>query len=181
MSRIPALDPASAQGDTKEMFEGLQKKMGGVINIFRTMGHSPALLKSYLGLSEILGKGKLSPAARESIALATAGFNGCDYCAAAHSKIGAGKGLSEDEIEKNLRFQSADAKTQGILTFTKRVLETRGKVSDADLQAAQKAGLSYEEIGEIVANAAINILTNFHNNIAQTDVDFPKRALPKAA
>jgi hypothetical protein len=38
----------------------------------------------------------------------------------------------------------------------------------------RQAGYSDVEIVEIVANVALNILTNYINQVAQTDVDFPR-------
>ena len=39
------------------------------------------------------------------------------------------------------------------------------------------AGLDDGEIAEVVANVAINILTNYFNNANQTEVDLPKVAV----
>ena len=50
------------------------------------------------------------------------------------------------------------------------------RVSDADLQAVRDAGYSDAQILEMVALSAQFLLTNFINNVAQTDIDFP--ALP---
>jgi len=49
----------------------------------------------------------------------------------------------------------------------------RGQVSDEDLQAIRDAGFSEEQIAEIAANVALNIFTNYFNNIARTEIDFP--------
>jgi alkylhydroperoxidase family enzyme len=54
------------------------------------------------------------------------------------------------------------------------VIVNRGEVSDADLQAVKDAGFSDGEVGEIVANVALNIFTNYFNEIVKTDIDFPK-------
>ena len=40
----------------------------------------------------------------------------------------------------------------------------------------------YDDVGliEIVLNVALNVLTNYINNVAQTDVDFPKVELKRS-
>jgi len=57
------------------------------------------------------------------------------------------------------------------------VLKTRGGVSDADLEEVRAAGYSDGEIAEIIAHAALNVLTNYFNKVAETEVDFPRVAL----
>jgi len=46
-------------------------------------------------------------------------------------------------------------------------------VSDADVNSAKAAGLSEGEIAEIVGHVALNVLTNYFNNTANTVIDFP--------
>ena len=37
------------------------------------------------------------------------------------------------------------------------------------------------EVGEIVAHVAINVFTNYFNNVAKTGIDFPEVNVSKAA
>jgi len=62
-----------------------------------------------------------------------------------------------------------------------RIVEARGQVTDADLAAARLAGLDNARIIEVVANVSLNVLTNFTNNVAATEIDFPVVALTLAA
>ena len=50
----------------------------------------------------------------------------------------------------------------------------RGRVSDGDLDEVREAGFDDAAIAEVVANVALNIFTNYFNNVAETDIDFPK-------
>jgi len=61
------------------------------------------------------------------------------------------------------------------------VAAERGRVSDADLAAVQLAGWTPAQVVEIVAVAAANVFTNFVNNVAQTDIDFPVVRVAEAA
>ncbi|MDZ7670882.1 MAG: hypothetical protein U5Q16_16195 [Gammaproteobacteria bacterium] len=72
MSRIPAIDPQSASGETAELFKTAEKNMGAVPNIIRVLGNSPAVLKAYLTLSDILSETSFDPREREAIALTVA-------------------------------------------------------------------------------------------------------------
>jgi len=60
-------------------------------------------------------------------------------------------------------------------------LQTRGNVSDAALAAVRLAGFDEASVLEIVINVSLNVLTNYVNNVAQTDIDFPKVSARLAA
>jgi len=171
MPRI--LPNVTPDAQTQEMLAGVKAKLGGTPNIFTTMAHSPATLGFYLGGSGALANSKLSGALREQLALTVAGANSCDYCASAHTMLGKMQKVSEAELTQNLSGQSTDAKTQAALTFASRIVELRGHVSDADVQAVRDAGYSEGEIVDIVAVVGLNLFTNYFNHVAGTLVDFP--------
>jgi uncharacterized peroxidase-related enzyme len=173
MQRIPALTTAAAPAASQPMLEAVHKKLGMVPNLIKTFAHSPAVLKYYLAGSEALGAGTLPAALREQIALVTAGANGCDYCASAHTLMGKGAGLTATEMADNLRGRSGNAKTQAALDFAAAVVATRGRVSDAQLQAVRSAGYADGELVEMVATVVSNIFTNYFNHVAGTVIDFP--------
>lgn len=174
MTRLKALHPDEASGKSKELFNGIQNKLGMVPNMMRTMGNSSAVLEGYLNLGDALGKGTLGAKMGELIALSVAQSNHCDYCLSAHTFIG-GKlvKIEESELSNARNGQSDDPKTAAGLQFTKALVATRGIVSADDVQAVKAAGYTDGEIGELVAHVALNILTNYFNNTAQTEIDFP--------
>jgi alkylhydroperoxidase family enzyme len=65
--------------------------------------------------------------------------------------------------------------------FAVSVTQQRGHVSDAELQAVKQAGYSDAQIIEIVQHVALNTWTNYINEVAQTEIDFPVVGLNKAA
>jgi len=148
----------------------------------KLVGNSPAALEGYLSLNNALGKGALDPKTRERIALAIADFNGCSYCLSAHTYLGKNIAkLDDTEIAANRNGHSSDPKAAAALQFAARVALERGHVSDTDLAAVKAAGYSNAEIVEIVLHVALNTLTNYINEVAQTEIDFPKVDLKIAA
>jgi uncharacterized peroxidase-related enzyme len=174
MTRIQPINYEQSTGKTKELLDAVKAKLGITPNMMKTMAQSPAVLEAYLNFSGALGGGNLSARLREQIALISAEINGCGYCASAHTAIGKMVGLDEDSILAARNGNADDAKTDAALKFARDVIVKRGEVSDADLQAVKDAGFSDGEVGEIVANVALNIFTNYFNEIARTDIDFPK-------
>ncbi|HEX9131778.1 MAG TPA: hypothetical protein VF844_05760 [Ktedonobacteraceae bacterium] len=60
------------------------------------------------------------------------------------------------------------------LKFARALVRSRGQVADENMERVRKAGHSVAEIAEIVANAVLNIFTNYFNQVAQTEIDFPR-------
>lgn len=181
MPRIPTLDPATAPANVRAALDAVKAKLGVVPNLMKTMGQAPSVLDGYLAFSGAAGSGALPAKLRAQIALLTAETNGCDYCASAHQALGKMAGLSDDEIGRGYAGDSVDAKARAALAFAKSVLTHRGKVSDGDLAAIKAAGFADGEVLEIVANVVLNILTNYINNVAGTDIDFPRVHTGRAA
>jgi uncharacterized peroxidase-related enzyme len=173
MSRLPIIDPEKSTGKAHELLTAVQKKLGLVPNMTRVMVNSPSVLEAYIAFSGALDGGSLNAKVRERIALGTAEANQCDYCLSAHSTIGKLVGLNEPEILESRRAQAADAKPAAALQFSRLLVEKRGAVSEADVDAARKGGLTNGEIAEVVALTALNIFTNYFNTAFQVDVDFP--------
>ena len=174
MNRITQLDPANATGQTRQLFDGVQAKLGVVPNLFRVLGNSPAALEGYLNFSGALAGGVLNAKVREQIALAVAEINDCTYCRSAHTYIGGKVGLSEREIADARQIVATDDRTAAILNLARSVVVQRGELSDTEFKAARAAKLTDAEIIETTANVALNLLTNYVNHVAQTVVDFPE-------
>ena len=175
MSRIPT--PASiddAPAAARPILENVKKSIGSVPNLFRLVANSPAALEGYLGLNGALAKGALDPATRERIALAVAEINGCDYCLAAHTYLGRNVAkLSDAEIAANRRGGSTDPKADAAVRFAVDIVRNRGQVGADAVAAVRAAGHDDAEIVEIVAHVALNTLTNYVNEVLDTEVDFP--------
>ena len=175
MSRIQPIAIDAAAPEVQALFQQVRERTGGAVpNFFRNAAVAPVVLEGYLGLSGSLSRGKLSAALREEIALAVAEANACDYCLSAHSYVADSLKLDADERTRARHFRSADPKRAAGLAFALAVFEQRGHVSDASLAAARAAGYDDGEVLEIVAVVAINILTNYLNDVARVDVDFPQ-------
>ncbi|WP_165075524.1 carboxymuconolactone decarboxylase family protein [Paludisphaera rhizosphaerae] len=179
MERITPVDPQAVEGKAKDLLDAVKAKLGLVPNMTRAMAVSPSVLEAYLGFSGALGHGVLPPRVRERLALGVGEANHCDYCLSAHSLLGKKAGLTEDDVLESRRGESADPKVDALLKFARTIVAKRGVVDDADVAAVRDAGYGDAEIAEIVAHVALNVFTNYFNNVAGTTIDFPKApALP---
>lgn len=173
MTRLATIDPTKAQGDIKATLDAVNNQLGVTPNLFKVAANSAAALNALVHMTGALAKGKLNARVRESIALAVAQANGCDYCLSAHTVLGKGAGLSETEISSARIGNTSDARTRAILDLALAIVRDRGRLDEAAVVTARTAGVSDGEIAEVVGNVALNVFTNYLNLVADTDIDFP--------
>jgi uncharacterized peroxidase-related enzyme len=183
MSRIPI--PATIEAApvaSQPLLEAVKKQLGVVPNLFRLAANSSVALKGYLDVSGALGTGTLPAQTRERIALAVAEVNGCAYCLSAHAYLGKNLAKLDDaEITANRNGTSNNPKAAAAVEFAVKVTRERGHVSDNDVRAVKAAGYDDAQVVEIVLHVAINSWTNYLNEVAKTEIDFPVIAARKAA
>lgn len=181
MPRIQPIEIATATGAAAEQLAATKKLFGATPNMFTTAAQSPATLTALNGFFAALGKASLGGKIGEQVAIAIAQSNGCEYCLSAHTAIGRMHGVSADNLHAARSGTSDNPKAQAAISLALDIVRTKGHVADASLAAARLAGLTDGEIVEVVGHVALNIFTNYLNNVAGTVVDFPVVTLEQAA
>ncbi|WP_432727080.1 carboxymuconolactone decarboxylase family protein [Variovorax sp. W6] len=182
MSRIHLIaDASAAPGESKALLAEIHGAFGATPNMFRAVANSPAALRSMWGSFSALGGGAISAQLGEQIAVAVADRNACDYCLAAHTALGRKAGASAEDMAAAQAGESRDPKTAAALRFALKLVEARGQVDAADVQALRDAGFDDGLIVEIVAHVALNLFTNYVNVAFDVPLDFPAVKLRKAA
>jgi uncharacterized peroxidase-related enzyme len=181
MSRLAIAHRGNVPPAAGKLLDAVESSLGQLPNLFLLAARSPSVLDGMVALNGAVAR-TLDARTRERIALAVAEVNGCDYCLSAHTYLGLNLArLDETEIARNRAGSSSDPKAAAATGFAKRVAETRGQVLDADIAAIKEAGYGEAEIIEVIANVALNTLTNLLNNVALTDIDFPVVMSARAA
>lgn len=181
MSRlaVPARDDVPEA--SKPILDAVHQQLGIVPNLFRLIAVSPPALEGFIANNGALRK-TLDVKTRERIALAVAQVNGCDYCLSAHSYLGLNLAkISPEEIALNRMGASSDSEADAAVRFAAKVARERGHVSEADIKVVRDAGFDDSQIVEVVALVALNCFTNFLNEVAKTDIDFPVVLAAEAA
>jgi uncharacterized peroxidase-related enzyme len=168
MSRIHAISLENATDASRPVLEGVKKKIGFLPNVFTTLATAPVALETYVQASAILGKTSLSAQEKEAVYLATSQVNGCDYCLAAHTLFAGKAGLSAQDI-----LAARQGELNAYAALARQLTESRGHLSDEQIAAARAAGIDDVKIIEVIALVAVQSLTNYLNNAALTDIDFP--------
>ena len=173
MQTLKSVNPTSATGKTKQIFDSLEKNLGTVPNLMRTLANSPAALNAYMSFNAALSEAKLPATLREQLAIAVANVNSCDYCLSAHNALGKLAGLATNDLALAQNAEASDAKAAAALHFAVGVVRKRGLLAAPEVETLRSAGYTDGEIAEIIAVVAINIFTNYFNHIAGTEIDFP--------
>lgn len=175
MNRITIPEANQVPAASVPLLAGVKKQLGRVPNLMKLVGNSPAALEGYLSLNAALNKGLIDAQTRERIAVAIAEINQCRYCLSAHTYLGRHVAkLDEAELLANREGSSTDPKAAAAVQFASKVASARGHVTDDDIETVQAAGFSDAEVIEIVLHVALNTLTNYVNEVAQTEIDFPE-------
>jgi uncharacterized peroxidase-related enzyme len=173
MSRLTAPSPKDVSDGAKGILDNVGTQFGFVPNMFQTLASNPTVLDVVMTLQGTLSR-VLDAKTRHTIALAVSQTNDCDYCLAMHTYVSSELGgMSGDDIGLARAGSSIDPKRAAVARFAQQVVESRGQVSDADLAAVRDAGYTDSQILAIITVAVQVQLTNFINNVNQTDIDIP--------
>ena len=182
MSTIAPIDPATATGRAADLLAQVHQTLGLTPNMTEVMANSPALLQGYRSLSGALDAGVLPAGVREQLAVATAEYNGCQYCLSTHTYIGVNIAeVAPLELEKARTGHSDDKHTEALLTLSGTIARGRGQGGEAAVATARAAGVTDAEIGDVVGNLASSVLTNYFDVLAGVENDWPVVGLARQA
>ncbi|MBK7595285.1 MAG: carboxymuconolactone decarboxylase family protein [Gemmatimonadetes bacterium] len=162
----------TAPGAAKEVLAAAQKARGFVPNLYAVMADAPALLKAYLRVGELFDETSFSPTERQIVLLTVSYENSCEYCMAAHSAI-AGMQKVPGDVVQAIREGTpiTDPKLQALHSFTRSVVASPGRPTDAQAASFLRAGYSRSQILEVVLGVAMKTLSNYTNHLADTPLD----------
>lgn len=173
MTLISPVDSATADPRALATLQGVQARIGMIPNLHATLAHAPAALDALLQINGALGHGALSEAEREVIALATSQANGCHYCVSAHSLLGRNAGLDPAQLAQSRAAKGGQGRAAALALLARQLVEQRGHLSSQDVDRARAEGLGDGDLMEAVAHVAATTFTNYANNLARTEIDFP--------
>ncbi|WP_420318618.1 carboxymuconolactone decarboxylase family protein [Ekhidna sp.] len=173
MKNLEVLSYEEANHESKGIFDDLKEKIGNVPNVYATIGNSSKALKGILDLNNTLSKGEFSGKEIETIALAVAQANECNYCLAAHTAVGKMQGLTEDQTIEIRTGDIADEKLKALSALAKKITVARGNPDQEFINNFFSVGYNKAALAELIGLIAVNTITNYTNHISDTDIDFP--------
>jgi alkylhydroperoxidase family enzyme len=181
LSHGPLIEASQTAADRAAVLPQIQEAFGTVPNMFRAVADSPAALRGMWGSFGALGGGTTPAKLGEQIAVAVGDRNHFENCLAARMPLGRDAGATAEEVTAAQAGHAADPKTDAALRFALQLVEQRGQVSGDDVHHPREVGFADKGIVEIVAHAALNLLTNDVNVALNVSVGFPQVKLRRAA
>ncbi|MCI0709122.1 MAG: carboxymuconolactone decarboxylase family protein [Chloroflexi bacterium] len=162
----------SAPEDARPILQFLQDNVGFVPNLAATMANNPLVLETYATLNGTFGRGTLSPVEREIVLMATSYDNQCTYCMAAHSTFAKVHGASDNELSAIRAGKvPGNPRLDALVTFTHQVVQLRGQVSAADIDAFLDAGFTKAQALEILIGVIQATLASLIHKMTGTPLD----------
>ncbi len=173
MQRIPRLTDNTATPDQQVALDAVRQQWGQALNITDTMAHNPEVLKGFMAFHAALVRSGLSAEDREVICMDMAVQNGCHYCVPAHIAASQAQKVDMDMIMRIAKGELLAGETRAakLQRLTRKLAETGGKLSDAELAQARADGFDDAQLVAIVAEIAHCHFTNSFNRLADTEPD----------
>ncbi len=157
---------------SREGLAGAKRKFGFVPNMIGVLAESPATLDGYLALNDVFERSSFSPQEQQLLLLSISVTNGCTYCVPAYSTVARAVGLPDAVIEAIRDGKPVpDTRLAALHGFTTAVVEKRGRVSEAEVDAFIDAGFTKAQVLEVVLAAAVKTISNYTNHIADVPLD----------
>ena len=169
---VPTRDQVSPINQIQ--FDNLSKAIGMVPNLYAAMAYSENALPRYLAFQG--AKTSLSNKEKEAVNLVVSEVNGCKYCQSAHTVIGKMNGFSESDTLDLRSGESKNPKLNALVQLGKEISETKGRVSEATLNAFYKAGYNDGNLVDLIMQISDKIAMNYLHNLTKIEIDFPLAA-----
>jgi AhpD family alkylhydroperoxidase len=177
MHSYPIHTIASAPEKSRQALAGLAEAVGLVPNLAATMAGSPPLVNGFAGVFGQLAAGSFGGAERQVLLLANAVANRCAWAVAFHSTLALREGVAPDDVAA-LRQGGvpAEPRRAALATLTRALIEQRGHLADAEVDAFTRAGFTPEQVLEAIAALAASVMANYAGNLAQPPLEPAFRA-----
>ena len=162
----------SAPQQSKSLLQNSLKTFGRIPGLHSVMAESPALLEGYQLLHKLFQDTSFDAAELTVVWQTINVEHECHYCVPAHTGIAHMMKVDPILIEA-LRNETAmpNEKLQSLHDTTLAMVRSRGRLSDAEIEAFYAAGYGQQQLLEITLGLAQKVMSNYVNHIADTPVD----------
>ena len=174
MKYIELVKEDQAKGEVQELYNAVKQKMGMLPNILAGLANSPAALKAYVTLSEVLENGAFEPREQKAMLLAVSQINQCYYCLSAHTAEAKVLGFSHDEVIRLRLGTIEDKKLRALTQLVREIVSQRGFPEEEYVKAFFNAGYSEAHFAELTPFVALKTMSNYFHHMTEVPIDIPK-------
>ena len=162
----------SAPEKSRETLRALSGKFGFLPNVMGTMAGNPVLLNGFAGTFGSFHGGSLNECEKQALLLTNAVKLKCPWTVAAHSTFALEDGMSELDVKAMREGRlPQDVKYAALSRLTKSLIETRGNITNAEIEQFTSAGYSPLQVFEVIVSIGISTMAATTTNLAGTPVD----------
>lgn len=159
----------SAPDGSRAQLAATRSAWGFVPNLHGILAESPTALIAYETLFGLVSTSTLTPAEQQVAYLTVSVFNGCEYCTMGHTYLARAADLDEGDIQALRNGASlSNPRLDALSAFVRGVVEQRGVVGDAAIEAFVAAGFTKANVLEVVTAVATKTISNYANHITRT-------------
>ncbi|NJK44158.1 MAG: carboxymuconolactone decarboxylase family protein [Pleurocapsa sp. SU_196_0] len=152
--------------------QGLQQKFGFVPNVAATMAESPVLLNAFVGCFVNFQGSGFNDMEKQTLLLTNAVTMQSPWTIAFHSTMALQAGVSQGDVRAIREGKPPkDAHLAALRELTKALIETKGRVSEAEIEKFLLVGYSKTCVLEVVAGLAISTMAATVGNLARTPIE----------
>jgi alkylhydroperoxidase family enzyme len=164
---LNVLNPGDAPAASRAVLDGIAADLGFVPNLAAVTAASPTLIAAFDALRRTVADPTFDPVHREIAGVSVGVAVDNAYGVAFHSTVLGALGVDELEIDA-MRAGTApnDPVHAAIYNFARDVVADRGKVAEDVVQRAYDAGITDDELLQIVAECVFASLVGLVDNLA---------------
>ncbi|WP_025764481.1 carboxymuconolactone decarboxylase family protein [Dyadobacter tibetensis] len=164
----------TAPEGSKALLEQSLKTNGMIPGLHGVLAGAPGLLEAYQTLHKLFTQSSFN---KEELTVVWQTINvahECHYCVPAHTGIAHMMKVDPD-LSEALRNHTAmpTERLQALHEFTLKMVHSRGRVDQDDLDAFFAAGYEERHVLEVILGLSQKVISNYTNHIANTPVDAP--------
>lgn len=172
MSQFTLYNQENAPEASKPLLEGSVNAFGMIPNLHAVMAESPQLLEAYQQVHQLFANSSFNNDELTVVWQTINKAHGCQYCLPAHTAV-ANMMNADPDISIAIKTDSKlpNEKLEVLKETTLAMVESRGHLSEAQLDAFYSAGFSRQNLLDIVLGMSHKIMSNYTNHIAKTPLD----------
>lgn len=148
MARVTMIAPEAAEGETKEVYEGVKRQWGRISNFSKVLAHQPAALAGWMLPNESirLKNVKSDPdyvKIQQLVIIKTSALNRSAYCMSHNVPLGRKIGLTKEQIaaaqgDDYMNSPHLDERQKAAVRWAEAVTRMTARDDDAAFEAMRK-------------------------------------------
>ena len=161
MSYLKSIEPVSATGGIKAVYDQLKKHLGMVPNGMKSLSSSPFRLEAQAReLNYFMNHPSLNSELTAAIRYTVASDHGCEYCVIVNGGMLQQKGWPKETVAalpKNPETAKLSAKDKALFLLVVKAVRTPKEVQVGDIQELRALGWDDQDIMDAVSHGAYSI------------------------